>query len=163
MPSNVNYLLGMDWNVQLLAGVYRPLPIGTVENLLDVIREGVLSEERGDSSITLSERHHESQNVKACCHNDLVGTETDVDSPEKAANTARGDLLIANFARRSKYSRTKASNTRIKNRSPIQALSPSQTLSRTTAHRSTWPNGATKPQLRESRNGKRFTCDRGKA
>jgi hypothetical protein len=46
MPSNDDYLPGMDWTVRFFAVVPQALPIGTAENLLNVIREGVLSEER---------------------------------------------------------------------------------------------------------------------
>jgi hypothetical protein len=79
--------------VQLFAAFHRPLPIGIAENLLNVIRERVLSEERGESDITLNEKYHESQNVKACCHENLVKT-------EKVANTVTTDLVMADFTRR---------------------------------------------------------------
>jgi hypothetical protein len=99
MPSNDDYLPGMDWTVQFFTVVPRPLPISTAENLLNVIREGVLSEERGESDITRNEKRHKSQNVKACCHNNFFRTETDVDRTEKAANTVTADLVMADFAR----------------------------------------------------------------
>lgn len=94
MPSNDDYLPGMDWTVQFCT-----VPNGTAEILLNVIREGTLSEERGDSDITRNEKRHKSQNVKACCHNNLFRTETDVDRTEKAANTVTADLVMADFAR----------------------------------------------------------------
>jgi hypothetical protein len=89
----------MDWTVQFFAVVHRPLPIDTTENLLNITREGVMSEERRESDITRNEKRHESQNVKACCHNNLVRTEMDVDRTEEAANTVTADLVIADFAR----------------------------------------------------------------
>jgi hypothetical protein len=99
IPSNDDYLPGMDWTVQFFAVVPRPLSIGTAETLLNVIREGVLSEERGESDITRNEKRHKSQEIKACCHNNLFRTETDVDRTEKAANTVTADLVMADFAR----------------------------------------------------------------
>jgi hypothetical protein len=99
IPSNDDYLPGMDWTVQFFTVVRRPLPIDTAENLLNIIRKGVLSEERREPDITRNEKRHESQNGKPCCHNDLIRAEMDVDRTEKAANTVTADLVIADFAR----------------------------------------------------------------
>jgi hypothetical protein len=97
MPSNDVYLQGIDWTVQFFAVVHRPLPIDTTENLLNVIREGVLSEEREESDTKRNGKRHESQNAKACHHNNLVRNETNVDRTEKAANTMTADRVMANF------------------------------------------------------------------
>jgi hypothetical protein len=56
-------------------------------------------EEREESDIARNEKRHKSQNVKACCHNNLFRTETDVDRTKKAANTVTADLVMADFAR----------------------------------------------------------------
>ncbi len=56
MPGNDEYVPGLDWDFQSLILTFLPMPVAASEAVLDVIRQGVLSEESIAAEATRSEK-----------------------------------------------------------------------------------------------------------
>jgi hypothetical protein len=113
--SNDDYLPGVDWAVKLFAVFHRPLSTGIAENMLNVFREGVLSEERG-SQTSRSARSIMSPRISkliarhSCQDRDGYGSYRE---SSKYSDIGSGDGWI--HETHPKDGRTKANNTRIQN------------------------------------------------